>query len=43
MADTETLHDDDKPLNIPDRCTLGVIWTEEMYDAYYDEQKEKVC
>jgi len=41
LNDQESLFDNDTPLELHERQTLGIIWNEEMYDSCYDDQKEK--
>jgi hypothetical protein len=43
LSDEYTLEDDDKPLPglLKDRITLGLIWSSQNFDTYYDETKEK--
>jgi len=35
------LRDNDKPLDLNEKQTLAIVWTEDMHDKYYDDTKEK--
>lgn len=41
MNDKDELADDDKPLEFDNNQTLAICWSEEIADAYYDEQAAK--